>query len=73
MMATDATSHLDDAFREVRAMVARGTPFEYVETYIDANVQLDEAERAVLWLFAWCSGETGELRKIITEEVSATG
>lgn len=62
-MATVTTERLSfgEAMCHVREMTELDVPFELVEMYVESCGELDEEERALLWLYGWCGGEAAFL------------
>lgn len=58
------TCRVDSAFKVVRGQLRKQVPFEHIEADIE-RCDLDEEEKAVLWLYAWCGGQASELRSIV--------
>lgn len=56
-LTTVGESALRTAMRTVKSMNEAEAPFERVEAYVEACAYLDDAEHALLWLYAWCRAE----------------
>lgn len=53
-----------DAQEHVEAMVEAHAPFEHIEAYIEARLDLDANAKSALWLFAWAETDRDERREV---------
>lgn len=53
------------ALHTVRALLDLDAPFEQTEAAIEAAPELDEDERAALWLIAWVGGDPATVAELL--------
>lgn len=58
------------AMQQVRGLVRTGVPFERLEAYVEDLGDLEDDERALLWMFAWAEAQPVELTILLGRRTS---
>jgi hypothetical protein len=64
---------MQEARRVIEGQLARGCPFETIESYISSRRDLSPEAQSALWLLAWVETDPDERRSAVDELLAMFG